>query len=90
MLCLASAVHGPVGDLLAHQGAELPRLMVGFLYALSGLLSVFAVMALLAVVSLTLSERGSGRTVRPITPSEGPADQARPDQDPEAWHPDSN
>jgi hypothetical protein len=90
MLCLLTAVHGPAGDLLARQDSGLARLMAGLLYALSGLLSILAVMALAAVASLTVAERGNQHPSVPVAPSEETPDPTSPDQDPEAWHPDSD
>jgi hypothetical protein len=84
MLCLTAAVHGPIGDLLARQAGGLPRLMAGSLYLFSGLGSVLTVMAMLAVASMVLAQRGQ--------PHEHPAESmpADLDLDPEAWHPKSD
>jgi len=92
VFCLLTALHGPAGDLLVRTSSGLPRLMFVLLYGLSGLLLVLSAMALLALATLMLRERGKTRSPAPVDSASGTprAENANGDDDPEAWHPGSD
>jgi hypothetical protein len=92
VFCLLTALHGPAGDLLVRTGSGLPRLMFMLVYGLSGLLLVLSAMALLAVATLMLRERGKTRSPAPDDSAFNAPRVERPngDDDPEAWHPGSD
>jgi hypothetical protein len=91
VFCLLTALHGPAGDLLVRTSSGLPRLMFAVLYGLSGLLLVLSAMALLAVATLMLRERGKTHSPSVDSVSSTPTtENANSDDDPEAWHPGSD